>query len=412
MKITVLTYGTEGDVRPLAALCAALDRSGHATLLLADEATLGSAHRLGVATRPLAGDIAGHADSAGSIAHVIGRSARPSEAARALVQIANSHAATWLAQAVEAARDADVVLASGLAGFIGLSAAEALGRPAIGLGMFPLTPTRAFAYPLLPPRTVWRPLNRLSHHVVNGLLWRNFRSALNRAREQVCGLPPLRRMPTHHPVLYGYSPTLLPRPNDWPEQAEVCGQWTLPMPHWEPPAGLSRFMASGPPPVYLGFGSMGGFDAERLRDALVRGLAGRRALFYPGWSRVDVSGLPDTVHVLGDTPHDWLFPLTACVVHHGGSGTTHSAARAGVPSVVVPFAGDQPFWAHRLALAGVAPPAVAGARFGAEDLARGLAFAERVDVRERAARLGAALRSEDGLARAVAAIERRAGAGR
>jgi sterol 3beta-glucosyltransferase len=273
--------------------------------------------------------------------------------------------------------------------------------------MFPLTPTREFAYPFLPPGAVWHRLNRLSHHVVNGFLWRAFRPALNRARAEVCALPALRRMPSRHPVLYGYSPTLLPRPGDWPEQVEVCGQWTLPMPHWQPPTALRAFLDAGPPPVYIGFGSMGGFDATRLRDALVHGLAGRRALFYPGWSRVDVSGLPDTVHVLGDTPHDWLFPRTACVVHHGGSGTTHSAARAGVPSVVVPFAGDQPFWAHRLALAGVAPAAVPGSRFGAGDLARGLAFADRSDVRERARRLGAALRSEDGLAHAVTSIERR-----
>lgn len=407
MRITVITYGTEGDVRPLAALCAALNRAGHTSELLADASTLGSARQLGVATRGLAGDIAGGAGSAGSIADVVSRSTRPSAAARALVAIVNTNASAWLRQAVDAARDADVVLAGGLAGFVGLSAAEALRLPAIGLGMFPLTPTREFAYPFLPPGAAWRPLNRLGFRFVNGLLWRAMRPALNRARAAEGGLPALRRMPASHPMLYGYSPTLLPRPADWPEQAQVCGQWTLPVPSWQPPAALGAFLDAGPPPVYLGFGSMCGFDAARLRDALVQGLAGRRALFYPGWSRVDVSGLPATMHVLGDTPHDWLFPRTACVVHHGGSGTAHSAARAGVPSIVVPFAGDQPFWAQRLALAGVAPAAVPGARFGAEDLARGLAFADRADVRERARRLGAALRAEDGLTHAVTAIERR-----
>lgn len=406
MKISVITYGTEGDVRPLAALCAALNRCGHRTELLADASTLGSARQLGVATQALAGDIAGGAGAAGSIADVVGRSGKPGAAARALVQIVNTHTAAWLRQAVDAARAADVVLAGGLAGFVGLSAAEALRLPAIGLGMFPLTPTREFAYPFLPPGAAWRPLNRLGFHLINGLLWRAMRAALNRARARACALPALRRMPASHPMLYGYSPTLLPRPHDWPEQVEVCGQWTLPMPAWQPPAALGAFLADGPPPVYIGFGSMAGFDTARLRDALVHGLAGRRALFYPGWSRVDVSGLPATVHVLGDTPHDWLFPRTACVVHHGGSGTTHSAARAGVPSVVVPFAGDQPFWAQRLALAGVAPAAVPGARFGAADLGRGLAFADRADVRERARKLGAALRAEDGLAHAVASIER------
>ncbi|WP_369679462.1 glycosyltransferase, partial [Burkholderia ubonensis] len=102
------------------------------------------------------------------------------------------------------------------------------------------------------------------------------------------------------------------------------------------------------PPVYVGFGSMAGFDRASLTDALVTALDGRRALFYPGWSGIDTSALPKHVFVVGDTPHRWLFPRTSMVIHHGGSGTTHSAARAGVPSVVVPFAGDQFFWANRL----------------------------------------------------------------
>jgi len=278
MKIGVLTYGTEGDVRPLASLCAALNRRGHTTELLADASTLDSARQLGVATQALAGDIAGGADAAGSIADVVSRSDRPSAAARALVAIVNTHAAAWLRQAVDAARDVDVVLAGGLAGFVGLSAAEALRLPAIGLGMFPLTPTREFAYPFLPPSATWRPLNRLGFHVINGLLWRAMRPALNRARVAACALPALRRMPASHPMLYGYSPTLLLRPDDWPEQVQVCGQWTLPMPSWQPPAALSAFLDVGAPPVYIGFGSMGGFDAARLRDALVQGLAGRRAV--------------------------------------------------------------------------------------------------------------------------------------
>lgn len=114
--------------------------------MLADAYTLGSAQRPGVAPRALAGDIAGDSDAEGSIADVVRRSGKPSAAARALVRIVNTPAAAWLRQAVDAARAADVVLAGGLAGFVSLSAAEALRLPAIGVGTFPLTPTRAFPY--------------------------------------------------------------------------------------------------------------------------------------------------------------------------------------------------------------------------------------------------------------------------
>ena len=109
---------------------------------------------------------------------------------------------------------------------------------------------------------------------------------------------------------------------------------------------------------------------------------------------------------IDDTPHDWLFPRAAAVIHHAGSGTSHSAARAGVPSVVTPFAGDQFFWAERLRLAGVAPAAVDGRRPKAEAFARALDFAASAPVLGRARTLGERMRAEDGVANAVAAIER------
>lgn len=406
MRIAMLTYGTEGDTRPLAALCHALDAAGHATVLLADGATLGAADRLGVRTRALAGDIRGALGASGAIANVVAQSDRPGAAAKALAAIANTHAAAWLRQTVETAQGCDAIVCAGLAAFVGLSAGEALGVPVIGAGLFPLTPTRDFATPFIPPARVPRWLHRASHHLVNTMLWRAFRPAVNAARAEVCGLPPRRRLWTAHPMLYGFSPSLVPRPADWPANAAVCGQWIPPAPAWQPPAALAAFLAAGEAPLYIGFGSMTGFDARRMRQTIVEAAAGRRVVLNPGWSGIEAEGLPPNVHVVGDVPHDWLFPRMALVVHHGGSGTTHSAARAGVPSVVVPFAGDQFFWAHRLQQAGVAPAAVAGSRLDADALARGIAFAGQAGVRERAAVLGARMRAEDGLARGVEAIER------
>ncbi|MDH6590336.1 sterol 3beta-glucosyltransferase [Variovorax sp. TBS-050B] len=406
MKIAVLTYGTEGDTRPLGALCHALDQAGHASVLLADAATLASTQALGVCTQALAGDIRGALGASGAIANVVAQSERPGAAAKALAAIANTHAAAWLRQTVQTAQGCDAIVCAGLAAFVGLSAGEALGVPVIGAGLFPLTPTRDFATPFIPPARVPRWLNRPSHHLINTLLWRAFRPAVNAARAEVCGLPPRRRLWTTHPMLYGFSPSLVPRPADWPANASVCGQWIPPARAWQAPEALEAFLAAGEAPLYIGFGSMTGFDARRMRQTIVDAAAGRRVVLNPGWSGLDAEGLPPNFHVVGDVPHDWLFPRMALMVHHGGSGTTHSAARAGVPSVVVPFAGDQFFWAHRLAQAGVAPEAVAGSRLDADALARGIAFADRAEVRERAAVLGARMRAEDGLARGVEAIER------
>jgi sterol 3beta-glucosyltransferase len=279
------------------------------------------------------------------------------------------------------------------------------GRQGVGAGMIPITPTAAFPSPFLPPGWVPRLLNRASHGFVHGMLWKAFRDRTYAARAKF-KLPPRKTVWMELPMLYGVSPSLLPTPADWPANARLCGQWLAQSPAWTPAPGLMNFPAAGEAPVYIGFGSMTGFDGARLLDALIEAMSGRRALFHPGWSGIDPKALPDNFLVIGDTPHDWLFPRTAAVIHHGGSGTSHSAARAGVPSIVTPFAGDQFFWAERLRLAGVAPAAVDGRRPRAETFASALDFAAAARVRNRARALGETMRAESGVADTVAALER------
>jgi sterol 3beta-glucosyltransferase len=398
MRLLILTYGTEGDTRPLAALGHALRDAGHDVHLLGDARTLGSAHELAVPASALSGDIRQLFAEAGAEG--------PAGTAKALVRLTNRNTQSWTAQALTAARGCDAILTSGLAGFVGLSVAERLGIPAIGTGMIPLTPSREFASPFLPVGRVPSWLNRASMGLTNRLFWLAFRKTLNEARHTLLGLPPQRKLPSDHPMLYGISPTILPPPADWPTHARLCGQWVTPGGDFSPSPELVAFLQAGPAPIYIGFGSMAGIDGPRMVGALVSALDGRRALFYPGWSGMQDIALPDNMLRIGMTPHDWLFPRTAAVIHHGGSGTTHSATRAGKPSVVVPFAGDQPFWAERLGRLGIAPPALDGMRVSASSLREAIAFVEQPRVHERAAQLGEQMAREDGLATAVMTIER------
>ncbi|WP_213294854.1 glycosyltransferase [Paraburkholderia sacchari] len=406
MKLTVVTYGTEGDTRPLAALCRALMDAGHQTHLLADRATLGSAEALGVPASALSGDIRAALMPGAALGSVVSGRTSFDATAKALALIANASTRAWMQEVADASAGRDAIVVSGLAAFVGLSVAEYRRVPVLGASLIPLTPTRDFASPFLPPSKVPRWLNHASQRLVNALLWRAFRRATNAARAEVCGLAPRGRVWTDHPMLYGVSPNLLPRPRDWPANATVCGQWRQASGDWTPPAPLARFLDAGEAPLYIGFGSMAGFDREQLVTTLIEAAEGRRVLFYPGWSGVDTTRLPENFCVIGETPHDWLFARTSAVVHHGGSGTTHSACRAGVPSVVVPFAGDQAFWAHRLAALGVAPAAVDGRRLHASALKQAIAFAQRDDVKARAAALGSRMAQEDGLRVAVSEVER------
>lgn len=395
MKLLIVTYGTEGDTRPLAALGHALMQAGHEVELLGDASTLGIAHALGVPARALAGDIRATIAADGAMRHIT----------RNLARLKIAHSGEWLRQTIDAGRGCDAVIVSGLAAFIGLSAAEALRVPAIGAMLIPISPTSAFASPFL-PFTPPRLFNRASHTLFGQLSWRLFRKATNAARAQA-GLPPRRTLWTDHPMLYGVSPTLVPRPADWPDNAHVCGQWIPPLATaFTPPDDLRAFLDAGEPPVYVGFGSMAGFDNVRLVDAVVGAIGARRALFNAGWSGIDPTRLPANVHAIGHVPHDWLLPRCALAIHHGGSGTTHSACRAGIPSVIVPFAGDQFFWNARLREAGVMRHALKGASITAPALRDAVAYAGTETARRSASALGRTMRDEDGCATAVQLVER------
>jgi UDP:flavonoid glycosyltransferase YjiC (YdhE family) len=145
--------------------------------------------------------------------------------------------------------------------------------------------------------------------------------------------------------------------------------------------------------------------ADMALEALRR--AGQRGVLYAGWGGLHKEDLPDDVYMIGSTPHSWLFPRMAAVVHHGGAGTTGAGLAAGIPSVVTPFFADQPFWAQRVYELGAGPKPIPRRRLTTENLAASIeaAVADGA-LRERAAPLGAHIRAEDGVAAAIALIEK------
>ena len=204
----------------------------------------------------------------------------------------------------------------------------------------------------------------------------------------------------------------MPRPPDWPEHVRISGSWFLDGEEtWAPSAELAGFLDAGPPPVYVGFGSMSGQAPGQLVDTVVEALrrTGRRGLLATGWGGLRPGDLPASVHVVDEAPHDWLFPRMEAVVHHGGAGTTAAGLRAGRPTVVCPFSMDQPFWGRRVHEAGAGPQPVFQKHLTAPALATAIREATETPSIQRAAEaLGRRIRSENGVQRAVDLIEQEA----
>jgi UDP:flavonoid glycosyltransferase YjiC (YdhE family) len=301
--------------------------------------------------------------------------------------------------------------------FTGLALAEKLGLPFLQAYYIPFTPTRSYPSFVLArlPFRPGGPLNRLSYHLARQMMWQGFRAADAVARREVLDLPtapvwgPFGSNHFHQgPVLYGFSPSVIPRADDWGDDVHVTGYWFLDPPSdWSPPPTLMAFLEAGPAPVYVGFGSMTHRRPEETADLVLRALAraGQRAVVLAGWGGLRRADLPDTVFMVDSVPFSWLFPRVAAVVHHGGAGTTSAGLRAGVPSILVPFFGDQFYWGQRVAALGVGPEPVPRKGLTVERLTQAIQRAVTDEaMRQSAADLGSRIEAEDGIARAVAVV--------
>ena len=415
MQIAIIASGSRGDVEPYIALSKGLRLAGHVARLVAHEnfGSLIKAH--GVEFWPIEGNAQDVAQSQemrkllekGNFLAILKKMGRD----------AQDNALAFAQGGLAACEGVDLIIA-GLGGmFIGVALAEKLGIPFMQSYYVPFSPTRAYPNALFPkmPAFVNGSMNRVTYRLAQQMMWQGFRSADNVARQQVLGLPKASFFGpfgserfTQHPILYCYSPAVIPPPADWDDRMHVTGYWFLdPGEEWTPPGDLVDFLQAGAPPIFIGFGSMSPRDPAAMTQVILQALARtqQRAIILSGWGGLHAADLPDTVYMLDSIPYSWLFPRVAAVVHHGGAGTTSAGLRAGVPSIIVPFFADQPFWGQRVADLGVGPAPIPRKQFTADRLAQAIQIGVSDQaMRQRAAELGATIRSEDGIARAIEVI--------
>ena len=411
MHITIFVYGTWGDIRPHVVLGTALQKAGHEVQVVASPGYEKWVRDRGLRFYALTTDVNTFARENAQLMD---------EGFIRQLQTLRTRIAPIFTQmgleVMEATRSSDVLMTVEFGLSLLLDVIKANNLKPIFINPAPINPTRE-SNTVLPAKPGWFPFegwyNRLGYSVLRQSSWRGLAGGRNPLAKQL-GLPKssykaFRAVVDTAPALTTVSRHVFQRPADWGDHWQVTGFLFDDDPAWSPPPELVDFLAAGEAPVYVGFGSMPDANPAAttrvILDAVRR--TGKRGIILIGWAGLGADDVPQNVYILKYAPHRWLFPQMSAVVHHGGSGTTASGMRAGVPTVVVPHQGDQGFWGRRVKELGVGTAPIPRKKLTADNLA--VAITEATSnraIQTNARALGEKIRAEDGLAEAVKWVER------
>jgi sterol 3beta-glucosyltransferase len=409
MKITILTYGSRGDIQPFISLSLGLIARRHTVKLVAPARFRGLVEEHGIQSVPLAGD-------------PVQLSRRLNDSGQNFIRMARelrNHAIeiglVVFHQTEEACKNADLIIHSLMHSVGAHTLAREMNIPDIHIQFFPMFSGTGDYPNVTIPDLKLRSLNRLTHRLTHRITIWSSRFGFEHVRRRG-GLPkrklysPFDDDPTRPrtPILCAWSPHVLPASSDWSSNVHLTGYFIDDSYiNYQPPLALQRFLKEGEPPVCITFGSMVNREAEKI-DRIVRESirqANNRGIILSGWSNVQNTSSDDLLY-LDAVPHQWLFPCCKMVIHHGGAGTTAAGLRAGIPNVVVPFAADQPFWGNRVHMVGAGPRPIPAKKLSVENLTRAILEADDNAVRKRAQVIGHNIRSEDGVGQAIDWIEK------
>jgi sterol 3beta-glucosyltransferase len=413
VRISVLALGTRGDTEPFVALAAGLQAARHdvrvATFARFEPLVRG--HGLGFLELP--GDTS-EMFATREWSNLVVKPwnwAAHVRALQAMIEPIVDRLGPEHAEAVCDGADAIVFTSNTTFGYW---AAVERGLPTVMAALGPHEPTWEFPHPVLAPGLrLGRLANRLTYVVGSRLAGETLREPIRPRSRRRLGFSPLPLRGTSDrwppfPVVAGFSRVLLERPRDWPAHVRQTGFWlTRPLPGAAVPAEVEQFLASGPAPVYVSFGSMRPGEGEKLLGEVMEAVRrdGRRALLGSGFGAAADSVEGDDVIAAEELPHALVLPRVSAFVHHGGVGTTARGLTAGLPTLAVPFIYDQSFWGRRVAAIGAGPPPIPRERLTADRLVEAFRTLESSEVRAAARHAGDRLRAEDGVGDAVRIIE-------
>ena len=419
MRVVIFGAGSQGDIQPCVRFGNGLQNAGFDVLMAAPQNFANLSAEYELPFHPLRGDVQKIMAGKTGGGFMQRSGANPIRSIVAMRKMLGPIAIQMAEDALTASRTADAFITLAVFAPFGKTIAEILSIPLILIEPTPTLPTREFAGAGFPiQKNLGKFFNRLSGLVMLEVIWQWYRPFVNEFRKRH-RLRPLHgsgfyRALTSTPLLGAYSPTVIPHPRDWGNNAHIVGYWFQEgASEWHPPIELEKFLDQDEAPVYIGFGSMAGREPERFTKIVLDALAetNQRGVIAIGWGGMSVMNVSKNVFVLDSAPHGWLFPRMAAVAHHGGAGTTAEGLRAGIPSVIVPFTVDQPFWGNRVKSLGAGPAPIRASTLTADALANAIhiSVTDR-NMRERACSIGKAIRAEDGIGNAVKIVRQYLGA--
>ncbi|WQF82470.1 Putative UDP-glucuronosyl/UDP-glucosyltransferase, Glycosyltransferase family 28 [Colletotrichum destructivum] len=429
LNIVVQVVGSRGDVQPFLALAAALQKSGHRVRIATHpqfssfvlDSNKSSASDNKLEFFPVGGD---PADLMAYMVESPSLIPKMSQIRAGIIQRKRDMYVEMLDGFWRSCVRPDLVsnvpfvadaIIANPPSFAHVHCAQALGIPVHLMFTMPWTSTKAFPHPLANikySKEDKKSTNHASYAAVEFLTWQGLGDLVNAWRVESLGLEPVPSTEGHRileslqvPFTYCWSPSLVPKPSDWGPHIDISGFFFRDPAPYTPPPDLKAFLEAGPPPIYIGFGSIVVGGIEGLMTMVLSAIkaTGVRAIISRGWSNLTGEESANVFYV-GDCPHEWLFQQVAAVIHHGGAGTTACGLRYGRPTTIVPFFGDQPFWGAVVAEAGAGPDPIPYRSLTSQKLIHAIQLCLSPEAVAAAQQLADSMRTENGVQAAVDAF--------
>lgn len=409
MNYGIITIGSMGDVKPFIALGKGLKKRGHQVRITTFIKFKEFIEENGFEFSPLAGD------AVEVIRLLVGEQVSSFEYFRNLEKLLNPIKKQFLSDIEQACIGMDAILYSTLGG-VAWHVADKYGIPCFRVNFCPLDPTNEFPAMTAPMLPLGAPYNRLTFwlgdrlwsHVTRKLL-NDWRVELGLNKIKPFAFPYRYQHGKEIPSIYAYSSLLSPKPHEYGKEKYITGFWINDdAVDYQPDQKLVSFLEAGEKPIYIGFGSAVGDNFDQALSIVLESLkrTKQRGIFSAGWGDLKKVDLPDSVIQIDYVPHEWLFERVCAVAHHGGAGTTAAAIRAKVPSIIIPFGGDQPFWGRCVYKQGLGPKPIMRRKLTVDKLTAAiLEVTQNQKMIDNAKRIGTLICAENGVENAIAVIE-------